>query len=729
MPDSQQNGARSNLNILDLGSISQSLAQNRRTGTLHITGRGGRDVYVYFKTGFVRLVKNAISERDLLAEAVFRSKRLNLIQLGQAQETCQQLGGELFDYLVSEGLFEKNNLQAMLGAEVVEVLSSVMVWQDVHCEFHEDTALEPHLSPALIERCPAVPVDGIMLEAARRADEWERIRRVFDPAREVFALLHDVPEDNSQEDVDVSLLLNGERDVSEIDKLSPLSWFQVCTALLRLASSGYVQALGAAELLQLGEKASAQGDWSKALRVYGRAHSIDRKLPGLAFGLATAYQSVGKIDAAESVLIEYIDECMRTEVFDEAEQACRRLVKCSADKPDHHARLFRSVLRIGDTEKLAVSGKNLVAAYEKAGTLERAAEVLSRLREMFPNDVEIAESDARIRLATAERTEALIEYEKLADSYVESGDLENAVRVFRKIVDDVDEECLEARLQMAECLIQLERVDEAILEYEKLAAILSKTGVFEGNVNLPFVLKIHKRVVELSPENTFSRHWLAKTYASRGEREQSIAEFDKLLGIYEKTGDGKNVVSTLELLAEFFPDAIAHREKLADCYLNEEGGRGKAQIELQDLCRAAWEREDFIAGERIALRLLDLNPFNMEAQVLVSEALLGKGETELAVEKMLSVALMYMGANQLEEAEEVFKEALKHVGQSVDAHRFLGAVLDERGKQREAAEHYKQVGLLSLENADYGMARTYLEGAKAVLKQDSEIEEAIKALV
>jgi tetratricopeptide (TPR) repeat protein len=348
--------------------------------------------------------------------------------------------------------------------------------------------------------------------------------------------------------------------------------------------------------------------------------------------------------------------------------------------------------------------------------------VISALRERSPEDPDLTEMEARIRLAAAERTEALIEYEKLADSYLARGELERAVRTFRTIVEEVDEECLEARLQMAECLIQLKRIDEAVAEYTRLADILTRTGVFDGAVNLPFVLKVHRRVAELDPSNTSSREWLAESYAQQGSRERAIAEFDELLAIYQGAGNHDKLVATLQRIAGLFPDVLNYREWLAECYLETDGEQERAKPELQALLRAAWQQEDFETGVRVAERILELEPFYMEAHVLLGESLLGKGERGAALEKMLSVAMMYVGAGMVKEAEEVLREVLEHAPDNTEAHRFLAALLEERGAREEAAGHYKRAGLLSLEADNCGSARTYLRLAAELGGEDPEIQ-------
>ena len=146
------------------------------------------------------------------------------------------------------------------------------------------------------------------------------------------------------------------------------------------------------------------------------------------------------------------------------------------------------------------------------------------------------------------------------------------------------------------------------------------------------------------------------------------------------------------------------------------------------ICRAAWQQESFALGTRVAEKLLEMDPFYMEAHVLIGEVLLARGEHEAALEKMLSAALMYMGAGMLEEAETVLSEIVQHDDGSIDAHRFLGAILEEREASEAAAEHYKKVGRLCLGRYDFGTARDHLLAARELKPGDPEIDEALGLL-
>jgi tetratricopeptide (TPR) repeat protein len=719
-------GAESNLNILDLASIFQSLGSSRRTGTLKVRGRHGDEVFIYFKAGQIRLSAALSADMSLLEAGLLKSRTLKRDEVMDLREAVANSGMKCWELLIRQKRVEKKKLQSLVVRQMVEQLADLLVWKDIHCEFFADQLVEPPLDAELAAFAQGVVIDGVLLEAARRADEWERINQAFDPAREVFELVRDVPAHLAgPAEKELAALIDGFRDVSELVESSGLTAFEACTTLMEMAGAGYVQARGAGQLIQLAGMAAARGEWRKVLKLLQRASAMDRTRSDLPVRMAAAYEALGDLDSARQHLTTFVRESMERARFAEAARAAQRLVEIDPDEPEHQARLFRCLIESGDRQDLLDVGKKLIAAWERHGTLDRAAEVVMRLREIYPEDRELGELDARIRLASAERTEALLEYEKLADSYLAAGDLDSAVRTFRKILDEIDEECLEARLQLAETLIRMERIDEAVVEYNELAEILTRTGVFDEAINLPFVLKVHRRVAELDRHNTTSRRWLAEAFASRGNAGKALEQFDEILTIHEKDGSWTDVEATLARVAELYPDRLLYRERLAECFLRDQGGRERARTELQALCRASWQQNDFATGARVAERLLKLDPFYMEAHVLLGEALLARGEREAAVEKMLSVALMYMGAGLYGEAVEVFRELLQHYEGSVEAHRFLGAALDARGEAAEAGQHYKQAGLLAIDEDNLGVARTCLRYAGEKLPGDPEVGEAL----
>lgn len=738
-------GSATDLDILDLPSLIQALAANRRTGTLKIAGDAGEEACLYFREGVPVLASPPAADSSLLEDALLKARVVAREELESLREAARAAGCSAAEHILHEmehcrerpaggGIitperFDPDRLRVLLINQVTERAADLLSWKKVHCEFFPGRLLAEHLDPALAHFSPGVIADGLLLEAARRQDEWERIRQVFDPSSDVFEMLPDRPRVEARESwAELAALLDGYRDVSELVAASTLGALEVCRGLLDMVENGLVRVRNAPELAKLGDLAAARSDWPKARRLFRRALQLDDSRHDLRVKLAAACEALGDLAGARSGLMAFVTRCVELGDHREAARACRHLVEIDPDNPEPRLWLFRALLEIGDHKGLRSCGKDLAGIYERESSLERAGEVLAKLREIFPEDAEISEMAARVRLAAAQRTEALVEYERLAESYVASGDFENAVRVFRKIVEEIDEECLEARIHLAECLIKLGRTNEAAEEYKRLAEILSRTGVIDQAASLPFMLRVSRRIAELDPDNTGSRQWLAETYAARRDRKNSLEQFDELLAIHQRADDRRALIAALRRVGELFPDEAGYLERLADCYLAERGLQHKAREKLSDLCAMAYERQDYAMGSRVAAKLLQLDPLNLSAHALLGEALLSRGDHAAAADKLLAVARACLMSAQDEQAEEALRAVLQINEAAAEAHRLLARLLESRGETAEAAGHYRQAGILEYAEDNFGLARADLERAARANPDDAAAAKLLRQM-
>ena len=702
-------GSATGLDILDLSSLIQALASNRRTGTLKVTAEVGQEGYVYFQEGVLRLVNSPAPGSSTLEDALLKLKLLSREEVEGFRANARSVGRTPAELIIADGRFETNRLKNLLIRQVTDRAADLLAWKSTHCEFFPGRITDDSLDPTLAAFSPGVIADGIMLEAARRDDEWERIRQVFDPAADVFEMVPERPRVEAK-DIWAALasLIDGYRDVAEIAAASTLSAFETCRGLLDMIENGLVRTKGADELVAMGEGAVSRSEWAKAVKLFRRAHTLEESRSELLLKMAAACEAMGDVSGARANLKIFVTKSTDLGQFGEAAAACRRLVALDPENAEPRAALFRLLLELKEHAELRTCGLELAALYEKERALEPANELLAKLRELFPDDQDVAELAARVHLATAERTEAVVEYEQLAENYLARGDIENAIRTFRKIVEDLDEECLEARIQLAECLIKLDRTEEAVTEYNKLAAILARTGVLSETSNLPFVIKVNSRIADLDALNTTSREWLAETYATRRDQKKSLAAFDQLLAIHEQLGNRRKLLATLQRIAELFPKELGYRERLAECYLADEGARDKAKAELADICQIAWMQESYEVGRRVAEKLLELDPFYMPAHFVKGEVLLSGGDRPGAARKLFSVAQAFTTAGLIGDAEEVLRAALRIDDDLAEAHHLLAKLLDEDADTAQAAEQYLQAGLLELSDSNYGLAKAAL---------------------
>jgi tetratricopeptide (TPR) repeat protein len=434
-----RSGSATGLDILDLASLIQALAANRRTGTLKVVNEAGNEAWVYFQEGSLRLASSPSAGSSLLEDAALKARLLRRDELDALRERARAEGRGAVQLIIADDRFDPNRLKKLLISQVTDRAADLLAWKHIHCEFFPGRLAGEHLDSELAAFSPGVIADGILLEAARRQDEWERIRQVFDPVADVFELVPDRPRIEAKECwQELATLIDGQRDASEITAASTLSGFEVCRGLLDLVENGLVRVRPPAELARMGDLAAAAGNWAKALRLFRRVWSLDDSRIDLQVKMASACEALGDVKAARSYLMAFITRSAELGRHAEAAGACRQLVRLDPESPEPRAKLFQALLALGDRTELKTCGLDLALLYEKQKTLDAALEVLGKLRELFPDWHEAAEIAARVRLAATERTEAIVEFEQLAEAYLAKGDLENAERTFRKIVYEID---------------------------------------------------------------------------------------------------------------------------------------------------------------------------------------------------------------------------------------------------------------------------------------------------
>jgi len=69
-----RSGSATGLDILDLSSLIQALASNRRTGTLKVSAEAGQEAYVYFQEGVLRLINSPAPGSSTLEDALLKLK-------------------------------------------------------------------------------------------------------------------------------------------------------------------------------------------------------------------------------------------------------------------------------------------------------------------------------------------------------------------------------------------------------------------------------------------------------------------------------------------------------------------------------------------------------------------------------------------------------------------------------------------------------------------------------
>lgn len=161
-------GITGNLQTMQLSELLQWLSQSKKTGTLVIDD-GAVEKRIFFADG--RIVSSSSSDpREYLGQFLISRGHITEEEMNGAIQMQEKTGMLLGKILVSIGAVSKEDVHEILRLKAQEAIYDLFTWEQADFEFLDDEMPEREMIPISLD------VTGIVLEGARRVDEWSRIR-------------------------------------------------------------------------------------------------------------------------------------------------------------------------------------------------------------------------------------------------------------------------------------------------------------------------------------------------------------------------------------------------------------------------------------------------------------------------------------------------------------------------------------------------------------------------
>lgn len=222
---------RGELKTISFPELIQLIARMEATGVLKVR-RGAVEKHVFFRRG--RICSSASNDpREFLGQYLLRMGHVDEEQLFQALLKQEQSGQPLGTILVEEGLLAPDDLQKVLQQKAEETIYELFLWDNGEFSFHEE-ALPEHLTVQI-----DLDVMAVLMEGARRSDEWERVRQIIPSSRTTF-IPGEVPPADVFEARIVSLASEG-RTLALLTFELHCSDFEAATLLASLVQRGLLK--------------------------------------------------------------------------------------------------------------------------------------------------------------------------------------------------------------------------------------------------------------------------------------------------------------------------------------------------------------------------------------------------------------------------------------------------------------------------------------------------------
>jgi hypothetical protein len=361
------------LRELSIHDVFQMLDLSRKTGALRVTSAlRDNDGTVLFDHG--RIISASIrSNPTPLGTLLVRAGRISEEDLAAARQ--RQAAGDtrrLGDILVAVGAIGARELERQGRLQIESVVFELLSWHDGFFSFEERP-----VGDAGIEAPVQVSTESLLMEGARRIDEWSRMAdRV--PNVGVVPVLATVPDQHATlldllpSEWEVLAAIDGGTDLRGIAANLGRSEFDVAKVVYGLLSTGVVALNGR---LHSGSVSPAVGfDADRALEAARAALGSGRAEEAL----NSARLVIGARTASTEARLIAARALRSLGRLGEAAEELRRAAEVSPDDPDIHLELGYAALDKGDfTSAVANWKRYLDSAPPAAAATARIREALT----------------------------------------------------------------------------------------------------------------------------------------------------------------------------------------------------------------------------------------------------------------------------------------------------------------------------------------------------------------
>ena len=231
------------LRELGIHDVFQLLDLSRKTGLLRVSSKLREDEgVVFFDNGSV--VQAAIRSKMMPIEAVLlQAGRVTEadIEEARARQTNGRASHHIVDLLVEIGAITTRELERQLRLQLESVVFELMSWREGFFSFEERERAELPRDSRI-----AVSTESLLMEGARRIDEWSRIADLI-PNVTVIPELAPVEADRDGAMLDllphewqVLTMIDGDRDLRAIATALSRDEFETAKIAYGLATTGII---------------------------------------------------------------------------------------------------------------------------------------------------------------------------------------------------------------------------------------------------------------------------------------------------------------------------------------------------------------------------------------------------------------------------------------------------------------------------------------------------------
>jgi tetratricopeptide (TPR) repeat protein len=307
---------KGSLKEASLPDVLQLLAMGKKTGCLAVTHRNNFG-YIYFDKGRI-CYASIVNRRDRLGDILVKAGSITQTQLDLAI-AAQNAHREkrLGELLVAQGAITREELHDQIRSQIEEAVYFLFTWMQGSFNFEGEVA--PEEQDFLVSINP----ESLLLEGARRVDEWSLVEKKIPSFDLVFDIDRKKVEESdvelTREQEIVLALLDGRRDVANVIDDSGLGEFDVGKSIYGLITAGFAHRIGRSKAAEpavsdsrvdehrnLGVAFYKTGMLDEAMREFRRVAELRETDASSRFYIGLALSRQGKWEEAAAAFTECV---------------------------------------------------------------------------------------------------------------------------------------------------------------------------------------------------------------------------------------------------------------------------------------------------------------------------------------------------------------------------------------------------------------------------------------
>ena len=366
-----------NLKSLCLFDVFQNVMNNRLSGTLMLQ-TGNAERMVHFEGGTVAMISLGRGVGMPMKEFLVRRGWVTPEDLERVQRKRGTSRVPLPDLLEKQGVLPRDHFQQAAEDHLTESLYELLLLKEAEYEFQEGPP--PKGCFDLVQKTLKLSVDSgpILVEAARREDEWVRIHKVVTSEHDLFIGLGEGEVELDENQAAIWTALDGRTELIEFESITGLGFFEVCSIICDLVEWGLARPSNPAELRDLASEAIESGELEKAADLLQHCLEVERANPELRAQLAGVLEDLGRNSEAAQTWAILGLRSLREGAEDDALASFLHAASLDPEDVGLHERIYECQERQGSAEDFVQVSLDLSERYLELGLLEKAIETLVR---------------------------------------------------------------------------------------------------------------------------------------------------------------------------------------------------------------------------------------------------------------------------------------------------------------------------------------------------------------